>query len=1135
MVESAKKHSLVKKVLLGVVIFVAVLLGALYWIVSSPQFLNRMVDRLNSAIPGEVVYQNLNLSLEGRRISAQDLKYINGEGQTALGLDRLELKFALSTLLRGRLELLDLNVTGLAVHTALFPKKEGPSRWRAVLKFILGRLTIETSQIKNLDLFLKKGGQIRAEEIQLKITKAILGAQQLHVDLNELKMLGLGPALTAQQGGIHTSFKLPITKDFDFFVKQAKGNLKLNNIKLPKLNLENFKSEFKIDGNKIALPQGQIRNEHGTLDLALRYSPKDEGLNLKLKNETPISFAAIPKASKRLQNTFTGWMIDLELNLQKFSLQDFTGSIDLTAKTKGNARLDNTPDHQLELEGKLNQGVLNFTLLEIRSEKMELQGEGTIDLAKQNFDVTAETRDFDITTLVNTLADIDLKGYANATGTITGSFKNPKMVFEATADETGYSFMNFGKTEGLFQIVDGTLSYEGRAPDGEANETRVDVKVTDLFNKLKRTTVLKSSFKNIAANSLLLNEEFQGKVSGLYNMEALPGSVETGELQAQIIDFVVYDFHFDKITALGKLTNNQFILDPVSFQAPDQDPITAATPITFSFDKQGWTMDGKLLPGLALSGGFQNNRPTQVKVKAEINNVNLQPVLASMLLPAEESYADGEVVMAIGLDENPSSIDLKFSKLELPLEEGQVQNDGTIEVEIRPPSVHFKQVKLKSGEGDFDIQGTYTLDGPMDLQMEGKLNLGLLALAPQYFRGGEGYADFNLKARGPLHQPNLLGTVDFSNASVTLRPVRADLENLNGQISFTPNAIIFNQLGSIVREGDLRLQGEIKLQNHRPSFYDLEIATREVAISNPGTYKLVFSGDFTLKGPKNAALLRGTADINDGVYSRDFNIAESLLKPSTSELQQDTPSFLKNIKLDLNVRSPGELAIRNNIANINFNADLRITGAATQPKIRGALEVLNGIFHYFTVDFEDARGTIDFRGNKKGPYVDIVLQKDYSSTVDNIVVEVFIQGFSDNLQVTFNSNPPLERKDILALVFTGALPGDTRRNLTGTNLAATVIASQLSQVLQKPLERTAKLDIFRLEPSTENSNTFSSLVVGKKLTDRLSLEFKTDLGVDRPLQGVQMEYLLLDNVLIKGTQFNDGEFDFDLAYRIRLF
>jgi autotransporter translocation and assembly factor TamB len=429
------------------------------------------------------------------------------------------------------------------------------------------------------------------------------------------------------------------------------------------------------------------------------------------------------------------------------------------------------------------------------------------------------------------------------------------------------------------------------------------------------------------------------------------------------------------------------------------------------------------------------------------------------------------------------------------------------------------------------------MQGASSLSITGDLALETLPLvAPKYFREGEGHAKVNLKLGGNFDHPEPSGDLTFESASLILRPIRANVENLNGSVKLTPNSMIFEKLQGTMREGDLTVNGNIALQNFKPTFYDLKIDTREVAVSEPGVYKIIFSGDFALKGPPGNAVLSGIMDINDGVYSRDFSLSQTLLKPETPTVKEPPSELLKDIVLDLQVRSPGELAIKNNVARIFFKSDLQLSGPALQPKISGALSVLDGEFHYFTVDFQDAKGTIDFRNPQRGPYASLDLTKNYSSSFTDVTALVHIEGFSDNLQLSLSSNPPLERRDLMALVFTGVLPGDARRNLSGTNVASTIIASQLSQVIQRPLAKNAHLDIFRLEAGDpEQTSAISTLVIGRHLTDRLSLEYKTDLGVDKPLQGVQMEYLLIDNVLFKATQFNDGAFDFDLALRFQLF
>lgn len=1137
MARSPKKKRLGRRILFSILGFFFLVTLGLYFLVSSPKFIHWVIGKINQAIPGEFTYDNLHINLERGVLTGQNLRYLNELGQTAFGADSIDLRFKLIAALRGRLEVSSLNAEGVVVNFGVFPEKKspGPTQWRSLLKLLSNRLAVKQSLLSPVDLIFKDGSQVHLENLEIKITKQVLQEQKIQLKFSESEINFKNKTISTGPLTFHGSMDIPVWTEFNFFVKEASGDLEITDLKLPNIDLAQLSTDFSIKKNTIRLKDGKFKNPHGTLDLDLTYNSEKPAVKVEVKTDQPIPFEAIPRASDNLKQTFTAFTMDLKADLTGGKLEQLDGPVDLKITALGNRSQDNTPDHTLTLKGKFDNGTLFFKLLEIVSEKMTFKGTGNVNFAKQKFDVKFTTDNFDITTLVNTLADIDLTGNADAEGTITGTFKNPNFYVEAKAEEAGYSFMNFGKVDGIFKIENGTLSFVGGSPKGEDYSTQVDVKTSFLFDKNKRSTHLDSKFQNLEAGKLLLNEDYQGKVTGSFVLEALPGSVEKGTLEAKIENFVIYDFHFDEIEASGKLGKNQFTIEPVTFIPPDQEKITVPTPVVFSFDDRGWDVKGTLLPGLTIEGKFSKAQPSKVSLDWKFKNLDLRPVLAAMLFPVKESQADGEIKMLIGLDDAPTNIDLSFTKLNMPLEEGFIRNDGTIQVEIRPPKVNFKNVKFFSGGETFSISGIYTLDGPINLDLKGNLNLGVLEFLPNYFRDGEGFADMDLKVRGTYEAPSFLGQLNFNNASLTLRPVRGQIEGLNGTLRLTPDAAVFDKLRGTMREGDLIINGRVGLKNLKPTGYDLEIQTREVALSEPGNWKIIFSGDFQLKGPAGKAVLSGIMDINDGVYSRDFDILSTVLKPQVETLKEEQPKFYKDINLDLQIRSPGELAIKNNIAKINFNADLKVSGPMDNPKIGGALEVLGGTFHYFTVDFTGARGTIDFRDPKRGPYVNIILSKTYQTSFETTTVEVIIQGFVDDMQIAFNSNPPLGRQDIMALVFTGALPGDVQRKLSGGQLATTVLASQLSQLISRPLADKAKIDIFRLEATDPSSRSLSALVIGKKLTDRLSLEFKTDLGVDKPLQGVQMEYLLIDNVLIKGTQFTNGEFDFFLALRFLLF
>lgn len=1107
----------------------------LYLILTSPRFLQWSIDKVNHIIPGQIVYEDLQFHLAEGELGGRGLKYLTAQGEPAVALESLDLDFYWPALFVGKLDIKKLQMADLEIDLGKFPKKKKPSNWRKVLQLISKRISINESRITPVKLTLREGAVLELNGLNVELSRQILGEQQIHLHLDRTLLTEKEKTFSAEDINFSGFMEIPVLREFNFFVKKAKGGLKMEGIALPGIEGGGLQTQFFIDGDRLIFKQGELKTADGTLSLELEFDSNKPALNLKLKNQSPITFKAIPRASENLTQTFTAFQLDLEAAVAGKSLKELNGSIDLKLDAKGNPAHDKTPDHHLSLKGKLKQGALQFTLFEITSEKMNLKGEGVVDFAGQNFDVKVKTQNFDVTTLVNTLAELDLSGYADAEGTITGPFRRPNFNLTARAKEAGYSFLNFGEINGVFKIQDGDLSFEGGSPAGNEAFTKVKVVVKDLYHKTRRTT-LTSEFRNLEADKLLLNENFQGKVTGTFDMQA-EGGKESGKLQARIDSFGLYGFEFEFLEATGALTDNQFILKPVTFQPKDYEILKVPDPVVLKFDDHGWSLGGILLPGIAMEGKFQKSKPTHVNLDVTLQNADLKPVLASRGLPVRESRAEGKIAMQLGVDDNPTSIDILLDRLDIPLEEGALKNDGKIEVTIKPPRVEFRKARFLSGNSGFQVAGSYTLEGPLDLRVEGDLNLDLLPLlVPKMFRDGEGSAKMDLKVGGTADKPHGLGSITFENAGLSLRPVRGQVENLNGSLKFTPQGISFENIRGTMREGDLIVNGKIALNEFKPGFYDLTIDTREVALSEPGVYKIIFSGTFILKGPADRALLSGTMDINDGVYSRDFNLTQSLLKAETPAVKEPPPEFLKDIQLDLQIRSPGELAVKNNIARIFFKSDLKVTGPATKPKIGGAMEVLDGEFHYFTVDFQGATGTIDFRNPDKGPYVDITLSKNYQSAFSDITAYVTLEGFTDNLQVNFSSNPPLERRDLMALVFTGVLPGDARRNLSGTNLASTVIASQLSQVIEKPLAKTAHLDIFRLEATDpDQTAAISRLVVGKRLTDRLSLEFKTDLGVDKPLQGVQMEYLLLDNILLKATQFNDGEFDFNLALRFALF
>jgi len=1109
----------------------------LYQFIQSPRFLRFAIQQLNKSIRGEVQYQNLVIDLNRRHLMLRGFAYNNDEGKPIVTLDSLDLDFSFGSALRGNLGIEKLRAEGLLIDQRNISKGK-VSTWRTALRVVLKRLALKDTVVQNINLVLRNGDEFYFDEAHVAISSPVAAKQKVNFQVPNSVLKPVGKEIKTGLLSFEGEITIPYVKDFTFFVSEAAGKLSLQNVQIGALPPSSFDSDLRIGGDTLYIENGLFTHPDGTITVDIDYIPAKSTYKVDLKTTKPFPFAAIPYAGKELLETFDKFEFSLRAELAGYQLEDMTGKVALDFKALGDTANKLTQENKLHLVGDMKQGVLDMKEFQLQSAKSTVNGRGKVDFPKRNFDVKIDTKAFDLATLIQALSDLDLRGYADAEGTIKGPFKSPNFEFKAHGKDLAYSFMHYGENVGVFKILNGNLSYEGTAPAGSGYSASVQVRSDDIYHKT-RHTVMKTQFQGLEAAKLLDNPAITGKISGTFDLDAIGGSTPTGNLKASIQDFVLYSFKLGPIDAAGKLGNRKFSINPLSFQPPGYDKITMPTETLFEFDDNGVKVKGQALPGLNFTGNYAYKGVRKFFIDADATNLDLRPIWAALELPLIETYADGKVKMGLGIEGTPSEIDINATRFEIPMEETKIVNEGPLKVSIRPPKMTFDSAHFRSGGGLLNLSGSYTFDGPMALRLEGKADLELLSYWRNFFRDADGFANVDLKLGGTLEKPDIQGEVNFADAMLVLRAVRGTIENLSGKIRSAGKSLIFDNLSGTMSEGDITVNGRVDLDGFTPKYADLTINTREVAVAEPEVYKLVFSGDFTLKGPGDSMLLAGDMFITEGRYVRNFDISQFIIKPQAKSLPSEPNPWLDRIRLDLSVKSPGELSIKNNVAQMYLATDLKVQGPAKQPEVQGTIQVVDGEFNYFKIAFENARGYVDFRGPKTQPYVDVTATREVLRNLGTVNVTAQIVGYLDNLRLNFLSDSGLSKRDILSMVFTGAPPGQT--GTSSSSLASSVLASQIAGFLQRPLAEKASIDIFRLEAGDENIQRRSTrqgvttLVVGKRVTDRLSLEFKTDLGIDDPLQGVQAEYLLLDNALLKASQLSDGSFDFDFTLRWRSF
>ncbi|MBF0491269.1 MAG: translocation/assembly module TamB domain-containing protein [Deltaproteobacteria bacterium] len=1096
-----------------------------------PNFFQKTWGRLFYLVPGRLQVEYLQFNFFSGHLQLRNARYQLPNGASLLQINNIDARGSWSSLWKFRLIFQHFNLEGFTLDLSSFPPSKKKSNVSEVFKNIMQRLGIEDSHFSNLKILLKNMN-FEIPRAELQYVPALLKGDQLLLSLHNIQGELFSKPLSVSEMSYDGSFSFSSTLKKVLLFQEAKGQLKIRGAQLGKWQFSDLATEAKLEDEKISVENFELKIGETAFLLNVALAPIEQQAKGSLKTKGWISPNDIPGLGKRVAGSYEKLQAKLDFDLTGFLPKEMEGYVELQLQAKDNLYNKENPNLDILVKGPLVKGKLDLAQLKVSTEKTNIfTNKGSIDFRKMEISVPISGTGFDLRTFIAMLSDLEIYGYVDFNGTVTGSLKRPDFVFSAKAKETGYKFLRFGQNEGKFQIVDGTLGYVGNSPAEALYKTQVNIQAPFIFEE-KRHTNLKSSFANLEARQLLENPEIKGKITGIFDLE-VDHQKNLGKAKASIDDFFFYQFRLGATEMEGDLNSGVFSIPTMSIHPPTYQKMTLAKDTVFNFDPKGFHFKTNPLPGMHGEGEYFYERKNIFTARVDCKKCDLAPLVSALDFNPLEGDLSGSLEMNLVIGNFlASKMQSKVDRFSLKLGDESLEQTRPIKISYSQSAFHFDDAVLNFKQGNLVLGGSFKSDGPLDLSLKGSVDLAILSQFKTLVREAAGLAQVDLKITGNKKQPAVLGSLQFQNALLAPRVLGNPIENLEGKVIFEKDLLRFEKLKGSVLEGDLLVSGQVWHQDFKIQKSDVNIEAREIAVSEPGVYKIILSGKLGLTGNQDNLLLAGNLDITEGRYIKNFDIKDYILKPSTVS-EPSKPSPISNLKLDLKIKSPGELAIKNNIAELYLKSDLHVTGTPMNPAYQGALEILDGSFHYFKLNFENAKGVIDFRDVRKSdPYVEIVAEKLFERPSQDIRVNARITGYTDNLQLSFTSDPPLEKREILALIFTGNLPED-KRSISGANLASSVLANQLTSVLEGPVGSYTSLDVFRLEASDPEAQSLTSLVVGKRVTDRLSLEFKTDLSLEESVKSVQAEYLLFDNLLLKGSRSTNGRYRLELTLRFK--
>jgi autotransporter translocation and assembly factor TamB len=520
--------------------------------------------------------------------------------------------------------------------------------------------------------------------------------------------------------------------------------------------------------------------------------------------------------------------------------------------------------------------------------------------------------------------------------------------------------------------------------------------------------------------------------------------------------------------------------------------------------------DTHLAPYFKVAGQGDLGGTLTGRIEAKGNAGDLDRIQAYVDLPRLDLFS--------GEKELVQARDLKVS-----LKEGEASTPG------------FHLVLLK--EGWLDVAGRMRRNGPLGLQVKGNIPLRVASLFTEDLPDATGDIVLSGTVAGTQVHPDLRFEIGLQDIAFTVPALVQKIHGLNGRIQISPTAVTVDQIEGQLDTGRFNIAGQVDLEALQPAKVNIKLSANALPLQVPDTMDLLLNAELQLRGTREKSVMEGQAIILEGSYYRDVNL--SLLQTVEKKREESAPAaemdhpFLKNTGLDVSIKSQNPFVVENNLATLDVDPDLRITGKLNHPIIMGRAQVTSGTINYRRKDFVVKKGLLDFLNPyKTEPAIDV----ESEVKVRHWTILLAISGTPDALTFKLTSNPSESDGDILSLLAIGRttselIDGEGGASKSTSQMLAEMIATRFGEDIQQ----ATGLDIFEVETGGENgedSSDQTKVTIGKELSRRMLVKYAVETKNSEMIQRAISEYRLLENFSLRGFQDTKGIFGGELQFRL---
>jgi translocation and assembly module TamB len=265
---------------------------------------------------------------------------------------------------------------------------------------------------------------------------------------------------------------------------------------------------------------------------------------------------------------------------------------------------------------------------------------------------------------------------------------------------------------------------------------------------------------------------------------------------------------------------------------------------------------------------------------------------------------------------------------------------------------------------------------------------------------------------------------------------------------------------------------------------------------------VTFTGRLQLNGTSDASTLYGVLTVNRATVNPRADLGQLLAAVAASSASSSPNEYLRGMQFDVRIESGPNLELQTSLThNVDTDIDLRLRGNPLRPALLGTVSVTQGDVQFFGNHYTINRGEIRFLNPLK---IEPILDLDLETKVRGITVNITVTGTMQKLNPNFSSDPPLQSREIIALLAVGRAPSATdlatNPNATGSSSFAEAGGGLLSQAvsaqLSSRLQRFFGASRVKIDPTVSGVDYLpqARLTLEQQVSNDLTLTYITNLN-----------------------------------------